>query len=617
MKVEILRLSGLDAAQADAEAEKLIDIINGPPDLRRLIIVDDTALLAEHETAYLKLDNTSRTDKMLCVSVGPRAAGSRVLRLPLNFGGSRNPVLWASNPAGINCRLGVAAVALGRPGKASGLDLLTEILLDQEVYDRVLTIFEEVPYHVANPGMWLVGQDDETATFTAALGLATRMLCSTGPGAEGPFRELLPQAAGGASLAEDGQLARYRDEVLAAADGAGKRTGFLGRFRPGQGDLHTRLIDAGAALADLRGEVGELLRKANTNGDLNDIQHRLIASAGIVFPTKPRTASSARGQGTAAERGPLYRTVVKALHGGDALPLVSRRLTLTERELKHNGSASYLSEVDKCCAQQLIDRLTDPAERPSRRDAARPEQDLARAADAARALEHLIVTVASREWSPAGPSRSEVGRIRAALDGAGREMTEHAAKTGTGSKARATRPARLAEMLLPVLRDLVIDVMGAEIARPSGTALEALETARKRTAKLIEQWVAKVKAGGISTETPFPSSGKSYASIFATPDDVIEIRDALLYQPVDEMWQLCDPDDLKTALNLTARPQVLGFAGKANKDALAPTLSGDQPAWTTSGSNAGLLRLVSLRPECVSASHVTAGSSETPDPESW
>jgi hypothetical protein len=140
-----------------------------------------------------------------------------------------------------------------------------------------------------------------------------------------------------------------------------------------------------------------------------------------------------------------------------------------------------------------------------------------------------------------------------------------------------------------------------------------MEAARKRSSKLVEDWVKRVRDDGISTQTPFPSSSVSYAAIYSSPDDVAEIREALLYQPVDEMWQLCGPDDLKNALNLTVRPAVVGFAGRVNKDALAPALSRTQPVWTTSGSSAGLLRLVSLRPEYVSTGHVghvSAGSDE-------
>jgi hypothetical protein len=193
-------------------------------------------------------------------------------------------------------------------------------------------------------------------------------------------------------------------------------------------------------------------------------------------------------------------------------------------------------------------------------------------------------------------------------------MTEYTGREGTSGKPRGVRRTRLAEVLAAVLRDLVMYMVEAEMARPSETALEALDAARRRTSELMKKWIDGVKADGVSSETPFHSSSVSYAAIYASPDDVIEIREALLYRPVDEMWQLCDPNDLKNALNLTAEPVVVGFAGRVNRDALALTLARDQPVWTTSGSNAGLLRLVSLRPEYVSW-HISAGFDEAHDLE--
>ena len=80
-----------------------------------------------------------------------------------------------------------------------------------------------------------------------------------------------------------------------------------------------------------------------------------------------------------------------------------------------------------------------------------------------------------------------------------------------------------------------------------------------------------------------------------------EIREALLYPPRQEMWQLCAPGDLG-ALDVAAVPEVVRFASRLNKDALAGTLPGEQPVWTSSGSFAGLLRLVPLRPGFVSSS---------------
>lgn len=621
MTVELLRLSDLPAAGAEAAVEDFLHIESGPKDLTNLLVVDDTALLAEHEPVYIKIDNSPRTHKKLCIAVGPRDAGSRKLRLPGNLAGMGIPVIWVSYPAGIDCRVALAAVALGHgPGKTNGLDLLIQILLDEEMFKKVLDTFAKVPHGIANPGMRLAGQDDEAATFAVALDLSIRALCGAGPGAEGAYRELIASAAHGASLAERGQLARYRDEVLLASESGGNRVGFGGRLRPGQSDLHTRLIEAGAALGDLRELVVRLLRNVNTVGELNDTQYKLIADAGIQFPSGPQAPASTSASKMTADQPPLLQTLAKSLQGGDALPQVSKRLTLTERELKHSGSASHLPEVDKCCPQSLVDRLSAPPARPSRRKGAEtgPAKDLGQAAKAARALEELIVSVANREWSPARPSRAEVGRIRAALDGTSKALTEYAARIGGGDPVPGSRPARMAELLAPVLRDLVIQIVATETARPSANPLDALEAARTRTGKLIEEWVKQVQTGpdGLSAQPPFPSSGVPHGRIYAPAEDVTEIREALLYQPAEEMWQLCHPDDLKNVLNLAIRPEAVGFASRLNKDALATTVSRVEPlAWTSSGSNAGLLRLVSLRPEYLATGPAAADADYSPDPE--
>jgi hypothetical protein len=606
MTVELLRLSGLDAAEAEATAGQLIDVRTGPRDLSNLLVIDDVALLAEHAPVYVSLDTANRVRDLLLVAIGPRAGTGRKLALPGSLAGTQGwPVIWVSDPDGIDCRVAVAALAIGhQPGRVSGLDLLVQILSAEEVFKQVHKSFvEEVPRRVANPGMRLAGQDDEAATFAAALILAIRSLCGPGPGAEGPFRELLPSDASGASLAEDGRLYGYRHEVASAVDGIGKRTRRGGRRRSGPDDLLSRRIEAGAALADLRDLVSQLLRNANSAGELTDNQRLQLHEAGIRFPGGPQPPAPGRNAGSAAEQPPVYRTVVKAVQGGDTLTLVSRRLTLTERELKHRGSASYLTEVEERCPQELIDRLASPAERTGRRGSAetRSEQDLGEAARAASELESLILTVASREWSPAGTSRTEVSRIRATLDGTSKALTEYADQAGTASSARAARQARLAELLVPVLRDLVFHVVAAEVAQPSATGLEAFGAARDRASGLIGDWAKGVQANGIASQPPFKSPSVPSAALYASADDVAEIREALLCQPAGEMWQLCGPDDLKSVLNLAVAPAVVRFAGGLNKDALAATLPGEQPVWTSRGSHAGLLRLVSLRPEYVAS----------------
>jgi hypothetical protein len=604
MTVEILRLSGLEAAEAEQAASTLLDLRTGPRDLRNLLVLDDTALVVEHAPAYVGLDTAARVEDMLCVAVGPRAGNGRGLRLPGNLGGTQgSPVLWVSDPSGIDWRVAAAAIALGHPpGRASGLDLLVELLSVEDMFKRVhRAVVEKVPGRVASPGLRLAGADDEAATFAAALATAIRRLCDPGQGADGPFPALLPAQIGGASLTEGGTLAGYRDEVaesVAAASGAlRKLTGLGGRFRHGDGGAQTHLVEAGAALTDLRDLVARLLQEANTVGELTGNQRRLVSDAGIRFPPGSPPPSSAQAPGSAAEQSPVYRTIAEAVRGGDTLALVTRRLTLTERELKRLGSASYLHEVEERCSSSLLGRLADPPQRlPRRVDAeARDELGLDDALRAADALEKLVVAVANREWSPAVAFPGEVARIRVALDGVCKALTEHATAAGSVGTARGARLARLGDTLTPVLRDLVLRVLAAEAAQPSTGGHEAFATARQRAVGLIADWVLHVQDNGVLSRPSFATSGVHGAVPYTDDDDVAEIREALLYPPRQEMWQLCSPVDL-SVLNVAAVPEVVRFASRLNKDALAGTLPGDQPVWTSSGSYAGLLRLVPLRP---------------------
>ena len=621
MTVEILRLSGLEAAEADQAVGALLDLATGPRDLSHLLVLDDTAMLLGHAPVYVRLDTAARIEEMICVAVGPRAGTDRALRLPGNLGGTQgSPVLWVSDPSGIDWRAAAAAIAMGHPlGKASGLDLLVELLSVEDMFKRVhKTIIDKVPGRVANPGLRLAGADDEAATFAAALAMAIRRLCGPGQGSDGPFSALLPAQTGGATPVEGGTLAGYRDEVAesvaATAAALQKLTGFGGRLRNGDGGAQARLVEAGAALGDLRDLVARLLREANTVGELTANQRRQISDAGIRFAPESQAASSAQttgsagattgpAAGSAAEQSLVYRTVADAIRSGDTLTLVTQRLTLTERELKRLGSASYLHEVEQRCPPSLLGRLTDPPSRLPRRATAeaRNELGLDAAVQAATGLEELVLAVANREWSPAVALSGEVARIRVALDGVCRTLAEHAARTGSdGSPARGARLARLGDYLMPVLCDLVLRVLAAEAGQPSTGGQEALVTARKRVASLLADWGLHVRDHGVLSRPSFATSGGHTAVPYIDQDDAAEVREALLYPPRQEMWQLCSPGDL-IALNTATVPEVVRFASRLNKDALAGTLPGEQPVWTSSGSFAGLLRLVPLRPGFVSS----------------
>lgn len=386
------------------------------------------------------------------------------------------------------------------------------------------------------------------------------------------------------------------DSVRAATGALARQAGISGIFRRSYADVREHVIEAGAALADLRHQVDQLLQEADATGGLSDKQHARVLAAGVQLPA-PTAVPSDGGTGqSASPQSLVYLTIADAIRGGDPLVPVIKRLGLTEPELKRRGSASYAPEAERRCPASLLTRLADPPLRPSWPTSGgdlRDELGLGEAKKAADRLADLIVDVGNREWSTATPTSDEVARIRIALDGAVKVLTEHADSVGdTGSGARGARRTWLGEILTPTLRELVLKVLAAESASPGAGGQEAFERARDRTAGLLTEWSRDVRTGGVLSRPSFAPFDIDDAP-YADEGDVAEVKEAVLYEPSQVMWQLCGWNDL-TVLDPTVSPQAVWFAPRLNKGVLAADLP-SETVWTSSGSYAGLLRLVPLR----------------------
>lgn len=610
MTVEILMLSGLPEAGAMQAADALLDLDTGKDRLERLLVLDDTALLDEHAPVYQHIDTASRVERLLCVTTGPRTGDGRKLELPGNLGGVQGwPVLWVSRPGGINWRVAKAAVANRHPGSTPvTLDQhpLVRLLAADEIFERVYeTFLTAVPDRVASPGLWLAGADDEAATFGGALAVAIRRVCGPAPDSEEAFGELLPAAAGGASLSETGPLARYLGRVAEMdreAARAVERSGGLGGMIRRESGVRGYVVKAGEALTDLRDLVFQVLRDASAAGELTINQRDLVRNAGVEFIEAPQHPSQAPGAGI--EQSLIYRTIARGIQGGDPISVVAQRLTATERRVQRHGSASYLPEVEKRCPAGLLARLADAAQRGPRYTSvpkARSELGLSDAQAAAQGLQELVLMVADREWSPAGVTPQDLAGARAALDGTRKALTDHAGGSeNVRGRARGAWLTRLGENLIPVLCDLVLHTIAQELASPSASGNEARRAANGRATALLAEWARHVQVDGVTARPPFASSS-GHDAPHAIENDVAGVRDALLYPVGDEMWQLCAPADL-SALDVNVPPIPIRFASRLNREALAGTLPGPDPVWTSSGSFAGLLRLVPLRSGVASSS---------------
>lgn len=609
MSVVILSLAGLSAAEAGQATSALLDIDSGGPDrLDRLLVLEDTALLGEHLGVYEQVDTAYRVGKLICVTVGPRPGDGRKLELPGNLGGVQgSPVLWVSRPGGIDWKVAKSLVANRHPGfTPASIDRhpLVGLLSNEEIFDRVHQIFlDGVPNRVASPGLWLAEEDDEAATFVGALAMAIRRVCDPGPGLEGPFAELMPDRVGGARLTETGPLARYLGRVSeldrAATRALERLAGLGGLLRRGEGEVKGHVAKAGGALADLRDLIDQVLLEANLAGGIGDLtanQQNLIHNAGLQFEAAGTAQPGSGHDAPAAEQSAVHRAIAGAIRGGDSVPSVGARLIETERVIGRKGSAAYRPELAACCPPALLEELAFSSQKLPRRGGpaeARQELGLDAAVAAASALTDLIVGVANREWSPAAVTSGELVRAKAALDGALRGLTVFANEAGSSrGGTRAARRARLAERLVPALRDLALHAVAAELVSPSASGPEALRLAKDRTAVMLAEWTGLVQAQGVTAQPSF-ASDSARDSEYAAEDDVASVRDALLHPARDEMWQLCGPTDLRT-LDADAPTLSVRFASRLTKEALR-FLPGDEPVWTSSGAFAGVLRLVPLQ----------------------
>jgi hypothetical protein len=626
----ILSLLGLTADEAVQATDGMLDIESGPAKIDRLLVLDDAALLDAHEPVYQSIDTSFRVprEQMMCVLVGPRNGdGGRSLELPGNLGSTGSPVLWVSRPAGIEWKVEGSAVANRHPGPPPvALDQhpLIKLLLVGEMFDRVRQTLKGVPGGVASPGLWLAGAEDEAATFAGAIAVAIRRTCEFGAATDDPFSELTPVQAGGAGLNETGPIAGYLHRIEAndreATRALGGLGGLSGMIKRGDNGVLRYVNRVGLELGGLRDLVAQVLQDGSISGgtELTSGQTDRIRGAGVEFA--PGAATSQQGL-AGAEQSLIYRTVVRAVRGGDPISHVARQLTATEQEITRVGSDKYLPEIGNRCPPALLARLGDPSQKiPRRADLAdaRRELGLTDAETAAKGLRDLVIDVANREWSPAGVTPRQLAGTRTALDGTRKALTEFAGTTGgpggpggAQGGARGARISRLGESYLPVLHDLVLRVVAAELAQPSQTGQEALRTASDRASAMLKEWDAHVRANGVSAQPSFATSGAGDA-LYVIEDDVASVREALLYPVKDEMWQLCGPGDLG-ALDVAAPVLSVRFASRLTMGALSG-VPGGEPVWMSSGSFAGLLRLVPLHAWAYHSGWAKTDNSSTTEP---
>jgi hypothetical protein len=209
------------------------------------------------------------------------------------------------------------------------------------------------------------------------------------------------------------------------------------------------------------------------------------------------------------------------------------------------------------------------------------------AAAAAGALTDLVAQAARRSWSKDSSRIEAVARVRIALEGVGDELADYASAQ---SPKPGDQAGRLADALVPVLADLVLEVLDGLPASAAADGQADYLTARHQTRELVAEWEQHADRHGPLLPPRFARD--DHALGYSSGSGEKAIRTAAGYDPREEMWQLCRPADLQL-LDLSSKPLTVPFAPRTAESALSRVLP-PGTAWT-SGHRAGLLRLVPLR----------------------
>jgi hypothetical protein len=374
-KVHALRLSGLDGCEAVQAVRSLLSD-RSKADLSSLIVLDDTATLLDHTTAFEHLLTSGRLNHLLCVAIGPPARNDRTVTLPGSISsGQGSVVLWVSDPIGVDWRLEASAPATARPdAKLSGLHHLVEVLSAAEIFDEVRDLVLALPGGVASPGLRLDEASDMVSGFpfalAAAIGRLTESQATTASRVdqvEVLISRLADQLAGTAELDQNGQLAQARARCEAEAETAvtalDELAGLGGLFGAGQPGVRAReqVVATGEALRDFKKMASDLFDYAHAHGGLSEQQRQRVHDMGLRLADR-RVAEphDPLSPGSAPPSDVVTKAAIDAVHAGDRLPTVAERLVIAERRLTPRGSRVYLDDLDACCPPFLAERLLNP-----------------------------------------------------------------------------------------------------------------------------------------------------------------------------------------------------------------------------------------------------------------
>jgi hypothetical protein len=313
-----------------------------------VVVLDAADSLIEHADTYLALVGEGMVTSVICVAIGESIVDESgdgdgaVLAVPpaLRYA----TVLWIGDQRGVDW---APRSSTPRPAedRADALDLLVGALRVPDVFDRVVTVAEQLSVVAANPGIRAVSgaaQPEELATARAA---AVRSLGSN----DHPTSQKLTETVRGLDAAHDPAGAALTGPVAAAGADAVKRLhhvndlartlgtwrALIGSHRPTE-QLGSQVAWAGQAAEKYRAYIAELLNRMD--GQLQT-GHPAVESVIQLGAQDPRAA-----RGTEIAAG-LRQVVDERMDTGAPLPVVVSELRFAAAATNPQGCAAALDDV--------------------------------------------------------------------------------------------------------------------------------------------------------------------------------------------------------------------------------------------------------------------------------
>jgi hypothetical protein len=280
------------------------------------------------------------------------------LDLPGVLGASGVGTLWVSDVQGRGCgwwidsaRPITSAEALLRQSDRSALDLLDDCLQIPDVFDGVLSELEDMPNHVASPGLLAFGgrlaADDLLAARLRALRAVTGEGSSarTDPGFEGVLPRGAPLTSPAdldALLTPGLELARTRRAAREAAADAGQvsATAAIGMLGPGGPAWHPglRVAHARSLAGQFHRAVGRVLNAGHHPGEgLDDSTRDQIRAQGVA----PEALAPASADVFVTELGAATERQLRS----SSIESTQLWLRLLADAATPRGSGNYLREL--------------------------------------------------------------------------------------------------------------------------------------------------------------------------------------------------------------------------------------------------------------------------------